>query len=184
MSGLPYLRKLSLDYFKISVILSFRVLKYGNIGQKSWKLNTRTFSFQASCVNEISDKTARFTIQQWCCLQTYCSPHSLAQRVSMVGEWPPTKTNMRAARACARPTLRPTTNAHTWDWIVHQSVVTVVSRTHRLQDTRALSVDDMPSSPRLTITGPRHANHAPPFVSRTKLDCWSRGVEHFESMIH
>ena len=49
MSGLPYLRKLSLDDFKISVILSFRVLKYGNISQKSWKLNTRTFSFQASC---------------------------------------------------------------------------------------------------------------------------------------
>ena len=49
MPGLPYLRKLSLDDFKISVILSFRVLKYGNISQKSWKLNTRTFSFQASC---------------------------------------------------------------------------------------------------------------------------------------
>ena len=52
MSGLPYLRKLSLDDFKISVILSFRVLKYGNISQKSWKLNTRTFSFQASCASE------------------------------------------------------------------------------------------------------------------------------------
>ena len=51
MSGLPYLRKLSLDYFEISVIMSFRVLKYGNICQKSWKPNTRTFSFQASCVS-------------------------------------------------------------------------------------------------------------------------------------
>ena len=49
MPGLPYLRKLSLDDFEISVILSFRVLKYGNISQKSWKQNTRTFSFQASC---------------------------------------------------------------------------------------------------------------------------------------
>ena len=49
MSGLPYLRKLSLDDFKISVILSLRVLKYGNISQKSWELNTRTFLFQASC---------------------------------------------------------------------------------------------------------------------------------------
>ena len=49
MSGLPYLRKLSLDDFKISVILSLRVLKYGNISQTSWELNTRTFSFQASC---------------------------------------------------------------------------------------------------------------------------------------
>ena len=52
MSGLPYLRKLSLDDFKISVILSFRVLKYGNISQKSWELNTRTFSFQASCATD------------------------------------------------------------------------------------------------------------------------------------
>ena len=52
MPGLPYLRKLSLDDFEISVILSFRVLKYGNISQKSWKLNTRTFSFQASCARE------------------------------------------------------------------------------------------------------------------------------------
>ena len=53
MPGLPYLRKLSLDYFKISVILSLRVLKYGNISQKSWKLNTRTFPFQASCATLI-----------------------------------------------------------------------------------------------------------------------------------
>ena len=52
MPGLPYLRKLSLDDFKISFILFFRVLKYGNISQKSWKLNTTTFSFQAFCALE------------------------------------------------------------------------------------------------------------------------------------
>ena len=49
MSGLPYLKKLSLDDFEISVILSLRVIKYGNICQKSWELNKRTFSFKASC---------------------------------------------------------------------------------------------------------------------------------------
>ena len=52
MPGLPYLRALSLDYFIISVIMSLRVLKYGNISQKSWKLNTTTFSFQAFCALE------------------------------------------------------------------------------------------------------------------------------------
>ena len=57
MSGLPYLRKLSLDDFKISVILSFRVLKYGNMSQKCWELNTRTFSFQASCVAHNESRT-------------------------------------------------------------------------------------------------------------------------------
>ena len=48
-SGLPYLRKLSIDDFKISPILFPRVLKYGNLSQKFRKRNTKTFSFQASC---------------------------------------------------------------------------------------------------------------------------------------
>ena len=66
MPGLPYLRKLSFDDFEISVILSLRVLKYGNISQKSWELNTRTFSFKASCAQEIfwntlSGRTHRMT---------------------------------------------------------------------------------------------------------------------------
>ena len=63
MSGLPYLKKLSLDDFEISVILSFWVLKYGNISQKSWKLNTRTFSFQASCVHGIPPMEAALRFQ-------------------------------------------------------------------------------------------------------------------------
>ena len=63
MPGLPYLRKLSLDYFKISVILSLRVLKYGNISQKSWKLNTRTFSFQASCANLLRHAKMKLTVE-------------------------------------------------------------------------------------------------------------------------
>ena len=77
MSGLPYLRKLSLDDFKISVILSLRVLKYGNISQKSWKLNTRTFSFQASCDSPCTPPALLFCAKvskriseaevRWCC---------------------------------------------------------------------------------------------------------------------
>ena len=50
LSGLPYLRKPSIDDFLFYVILWFRVLKLWNKSQKSSEHNTRTFSFQASCV--------------------------------------------------------------------------------------------------------------------------------------
>ena len=49
LSGLPYLRRGSIDDFLIGVILWFRVLKNENNSQKSSEHNMETFSLQASC---------------------------------------------------------------------------------------------------------------------------------------
>ena len=86
MPGLPYLRKLSLDYFKISVILSLRVLKYGNMSQKSWELNRRTFSFQAFCEDLIFTEQDSQKPFRWCSRQ----PHHMmkVQTMKQLGGWP------------------------------------------------------------------------------------------------
>ena len=51
MSGLPYLKKPSWNYFKIGVILWNMVPKYENKCKISWEHDTRTFSFQALCAS-------------------------------------------------------------------------------------------------------------------------------------
>ena len=50
LSGLPYLRRGSIDDFLIGVILWSRILKYGNNSQKASEHNMKTFPLQASCV--------------------------------------------------------------------------------------------------------------------------------------
>ena len=46
---MPYLRRGSLDYFQIDLILCFRVQNHVNKSQICWDLNTGTFYLQAPC---------------------------------------------------------------------------------------------------------------------------------------
>ena len=52
-SGLPYLRRGSLDYFQIDLILCFKVQNHVNKSQICWDLNTGTFYLQAPCAGQL-----------------------------------------------------------------------------------------------------------------------------------